>query len=103
MQRVCTMFQISKEGLHSFRRDRKHTKARQAAVFLLKELTTLSLNEIGIIVGRNHSTVHATLKKVRQRMSEDDFFLKQMQSFQQEFDNKTVTQKSSGQKHYYGF
>jgi chromosomal replication initiation ATPase DnaA len=43
LQRICVMFQISEEGLLSYRRDRKHTKARQAVVYLLKQLTSLSL------------------------------------------------------------
>jgi chromosomal replication initiation ATPase DnaA len=97
------MFQITEEGLLSYRRDRKHSKARQAAVFLLKQLTSLSLSEIGKIVGRNHSTIHATLKKVGQRMSSDDFFLKQMQTFLLEFEEKTDSATNPAQKRSYRF
>jgi chromosomal replication initiation ATPase DnaA len=97
------MFQITEEGLLSYRRDRKHSKARQAAVFLLKQLTLLSLSEIGKIVGRNHSTIHATLKKVAERMSADDFFLKQMQSFLLEFEDKSDSSKLPEQKRRYRF
>ena len=98
IRRICVMFQISEDGLRSQSRDRKHIKARQAAVFLLKELTSLSLNEIGKIIGRNHSTVHSTLKKVRLRMTEDDFFLKQMKTFQQQIENKPVSSQIPEQK-----
>ena len=87
IKRVCAMFQISEEELRSQFRGRKHIKARQAVVFLMKELTSLSLNEIGIIIGRDHSTVHSTLKKVRLRMTEDEFFLRQMKTFQQQIEN----------------
>ena len=93
LQRVYVMFQITEEGLLSYKRDRKHSKARQAAVYLIKQLTPLSLNEIGQIVGRNHSTIHATLKKVAERISSDDFFLKQMQTFLHEFEEKPNTTK----------
>ena len=103
LQRVYVMFQITEEGLLSYRRDRKHSKARQAAVFLLKQLTSLSLSEIGKIVGRNHSTIHATLKKVGQRMSSDDFFLKQMQTFLLEFEEKTDSTTKPAQKRSYRF
>ena len=103
LQRVYVMFQITEEGLLSYRRDRKHSKARQAAVFLLKQLTSLSLNEIGKIVGRNHSTIHATLKKVGQRISSDDFFLKQMQTFMLEFEEKTDSTTKPAQKRSYRF
>ena len=99
IMRICVMFQISEDGLRSQSRDRKHIKARQATVFLLKELTALSLNEIGKIIGRNHSTVHSTLKKVRRRMTEDDFFLKQMKTFQQQIENKTFPSQFAEKKH----
>ena len=98
IRRICVMFQISEDGLRSQSRDRKHIKARQATVFLLKELTSLCLNEIGKIIGRNHSTVHSTLKKVRLRMTEDDFFLKQMKTFQQQIENKPVSSQIPEQK-----
>ncbi len=101
IKRVCIMFQISEEGLRSQNRGRKHVKARQAIVFLLKELTSLSLNEIGKIIGRNHSTVHSTLKNVRQRMTKDDFFLKQMKTFQTQIENKAVSIQISEKKYNY--
>jgi chromosomal replication initiator protein len=103
LQRIYVMFQITEEGLLSYRRDRKHNKARQATVFLLKQLTSLSLSEIGKIVGRNHSTIHATLKKVGERMSSDDFFLKQMQTFLHEFEEKHDSAKLPEEKRGYRF
>ena len=103
LQRIYVMFQISEEGLLSYRRDRKHTKARQAAVYLLKQLTSFSLTEIGKIVGRNHSTIHATLKKVGETMSKDGFFLKQMQTFMHEFEAKTVSDQVPERKRSYRF
>ena len=101
LQRIYVMYQITDEGLLSYRRDRKHTKARQAAVYLLKQLTPLSLSEIGKIVGRNHSTIHATLKKVSERMLVDDFFLKQMQTFLHEFEKKFESLEVTEQKRSY--
>ena len=92
------MFQITEDGLRSYRRDRKHNKARQAAVFLIKKMTPFSLSEIGKIVGRNHSTVHATLKKVGERMTTDDFFYKQMQALLNEFEEKTYSTGINDQK-----
>ena len=103
LQRIYVMFQITEVGLLSYRRDRKHNKARQATVFLLKQLTSLSLTEIGKIVGRNHSTIHATLKKVGERMSSDDFFLKQMQTFLHEFEEKNDSAKQPEERRGYRF
>ena len=69
----------------------------------MKELTSLSLNEIGGIIGRDHSTVHSTLKKVRLRMNEDNFFLKQMKTFQQQIENKPVESQISEQRSNYNY
>jgi len=68
---------------------------------LLKKLTSLSLSEIGKIIGRDHSTVHATLKKVGERMLKDDFFQKQMQTFLLEFEEKPVSRRALEQKRSY--
>ena len=96
------MFQISEETLRSQSRKRKHIKARDAVVYLLKEFTSLSLSEIGKTIGRNHSTVHSTLKKVRMRIIEDDFFKvfiqKQMKTFHEQYESKPVSSKMSEQK-----
>jgi len=98
LQHICTIFQINEEGLHSYRRDRQHIKARQATIYLLKKLTSLSLSEIGKIVGRDHSTVHASLKKVKERMSIDGFFQKQIQTFLREFEEKPSSKQILAKK-----
>ena len=99
------MFNISEDSLRSQSRKRKHVKAREAVVYLLKELTSLSLSEIGKTIGRNHSTVHSTLKKVRLKMDEDDFFKvfiqKQMKNFQGHPENKTIPSQMSDKKRNY--
>ena len=68
---------------------------------MLKKLSSLSLSEIGKIIGRDHSTVHATLKKVDERMLKDDFFQKQMQTFLQEFEENSVSRQTLEQKRSY--
>jgi len=90
LEKIKVMFQITEKELISYRRETKHLKARQAAIYLLKNLTKLTLSEIGQLLGRNHSTVHANLKKVEERMSQDNFFLKQMQTFFDDFDDNPV-------------
>jgi len=96
--RIKVMFQITEQELISYRRETKHIKARQAAIYLLKNLTTLTLSEIGQLLGRNHSTVHSNLKKVSERMSKDNFFKKQMQTFLDEFDDNLELNIPLGKK-----
>ena len=59
------------EQLKSERRDSPINNARQAAMYIIRELTDLSQDEIGKIFGRNHSTVNSALKNVQNRISTD--------------------------------
>lgn len=59
------------EQLKSERRDSPINNARQAAMYIIRELTDLSQDEIGKIFGRNHSTVNSALKNVQSRINKD--------------------------------
>jgi len=85
LERVCGMFQVSKEELVSDRRARRFLQARRVYTYLLRELTSLTLVQIGQRMGRNHSTVVNTLKKVKDQMDDDVFFQRQILSLKQEF------------------
>jgi len=57
------------------RRSRSLVQARQLAMFLLRDLTDLSLQEIGdLLGGRDHSTVAYGLAAIRRRMELDPIF-----------------------------
>lgn len=59
------------EQLKSERRDSPINNARQAAMYIIRELTDLSQDEIGKTFGRNHSTVNSALKNVQNRINTD--------------------------------
>ena len=63
---VSQKYGVSVEDLKSKKRTDSIAKARHVAIYLIKEiLEEISLNEIGKIFGdRDHTTVHASLKKV---------------------------------------
>jgi len=84
IQKACSMFQVLQEDLLSKRRDNRTVKARNISIFLLKELTQLSLKQIGEKLNRSHSAVHNSLKQVRKQMEKDAFFQKQVMTFLQE-------------------
>lgn len=48
--------------------------ARQIAVFLLRELTDMSHANVGKVFNRDHSTVVASVNKIKERMKEDPGF-----------------------------
>ncbi len=54
---VAAYFQISPETLRGRSRDQKVTQARHIAIYLLREKTTCALQDVGRLLGRDHSTI----------------------------------------------
>ena len=71
LEKVSFTFGVTPEQIKSERRDANINTARQAAMYIIREITGLSQDEVGKIFGRNHSTVNSALKNVQQRMSSD--------------------------------
>lgn len=68
---VAQAYGVPPESLRGKRRTNTVANARQIAMYLTKELTTLTVVEIGRRFGnRDHSTVLHAVKKVRQLMAE---------------------------------
>jgi chromosomal replication initiator protein len=47
---------------------------RQVAMYLIREMTNLSLPEIGRFMGRNHTTVLYSIEKTQEQIEKDDSF-----------------------------
>ncbi len=72
-QRVASSFGISRAELVGSTRAATPVRARQVAIFLTRELTDLSLPQIGRLYGgRDHSTVLNSIRRVEARLDEDD-------------------------------
>ena len=71
IEKVSFTFGVTAEQLKSERRDANINNARQAAMYIIREITDLSQDEVGKVFGRNHSTVNSSLKNVHQKMSSD--------------------------------
>lgn len=82
-------FDIAIDEILGLRRDRPFVHARHIAMYLCRELTDLSLPQIGLrFGGRDHSTVmHATVK-IRSQMSEKFATYKQIQELTARVRNK---------------
>lgn len=62
---VCREYDVTEDDLKSKKRSELVTFARQVAMYLMKELTDMSLPEIGSCLGgRDHSTVHHSVNKI---------------------------------------
>jgi chromosomal replication initiator protein len=71
-QRVAEAFGISRAELVGSSRAATPLRARQVAIFLTRELTDLSLPQIGRLYGgRDHSTVLNSLRRVEARIADD--------------------------------
>jgi chromosomal replication initiator protein len=72
-QRVSTAFGISRAELVGSTRAATPLRARQVAIYLTRELTDLSLPQIGRLYGgRDHSTVLNSIRRIEARFDEDD-------------------------------
>ena len=71
-QRVATRFGISRAELVGSSRAATPLRARQVAIYLTRELTDLSLPQIGRLYGgRDHSTVLNSLRRLEASLAED--------------------------------
>jgi chromosomal replication initiator protein len=72
-QQVAERFGISRAELIGTSRAATPLRARQVAIYLTRELTDLSLPQIGRLYGgRDHSTVLNSLRRVEARLGEDE-------------------------------
>lgn len=68
-------FGVKKDDLYGKGRKQEVALARQAAMYLSKELTHNSLKSIGLFFGgRDHSTVIHACKTIKLKMDDDDIF-----------------------------
>jgi len=69
---VSRIYGVTPEEIKSSRRSQNISSARQTAIYVIREVTQMSMSAIGDeIGGRNHSTVVYTLQQVEQTMNTD--------------------------------
>ena len=72
IEEVARTFGISPEDIKSSRRDADITTARQISMYVIREITPLTMEEIGAeFSARNHSTVTYSLKKITSQIASD--------------------------------
>ena len=70
IEHVSRYFELSLEELYGNSRAAAIAQARQIAMYLCRELTSLSLPKIGALIGRDHTTVMYANKKIADLMTE---------------------------------
>ena len=72
---ICSYFHVDEETLRGQSRSRDVVAARQIAMYLIRRMTSMSLNDIGKEFGdRDHSTILHSLDKVESTMRSDPAF-----------------------------
>ena len=72
IKKVATFYQVSEADIISARRNREVAKARQVAMYLIREINHLSTTRIGeLFGGRDHSTVMYACDKVAEQIQTD--------------------------------
>jgi chromosomal replication initiator protein len=71
-RRVCDYFQVEARQLQSRKRSHDALLPRQVGMYLARQLTPLSLQQIGAFFGgRDHSTVLHACRKVEEALAHD--------------------------------
>lgn len=77
MDNVANTFGVSVENIMSDKRDKNIKDARQVSMYIMREITGLSLAEIGnYFGGKQHSTVKHSIDITRNKMDNDFVFRK---------------------------
>lgn len=93
-QRVAEGFGVSRAELVGSSRAATPLRARQVAIFLTRELTDLSLPQIGRLYGgRDHSTVLNSLRRVESGLVEDSEFADRVQELRGAIHNPTTGER----------
>ena len=72
IKEICRYFRLEDEQIKGQSRSRDSLNARQIAMYLIRRMTSLSLDETGkVFGGRDHSTVLNSINKVEKKMKSD--------------------------------
>lgn len=61
---VAAYYNLSESNLRSNARDRNTARARQISMYMIRKLTTLSLEDIAAEFGKDHTTVMHSIRKI---------------------------------------
>ncbi|MCI4625355.1 MAG: chromosomal replication initiator protein DnaA [Candidatus Magnetoovum sp. WYHC-5] len=73
---ICQHFGIGINDISSTKRTKDVLLPRQLAMYILKRLTSLSFEEIGLQFGKDHSTVIYSCNQVERKLKDNEFLSK---------------------------
>ena len=86
---ICRYYDVDEEQVRGQGRKRDLMEARQTAMYLIRRMTNLSLNDIGKEFGdRDHSTIMHSLEKVESQMRSDPAFAEKVKEITSNINSK---------------
>jgi chromosomal replication initiator protein len=80
LDRICSFFGIGSQEIRSSSRTKNLAYPRSVAMYLIRTITGSSEQTIGNILGRDHSTVSITCKKIEENIKTDKKLQKDVES-----------------------
>ena len=71
IRETAKYYSLKPEDLKGINRSKNMAIARQVSMYLMRNLTNLSLNDIGKELGRNHTTALSSIRKIEELMQSD--------------------------------
>ncbi len=71
IRETANYYSLKPEDLKGNNRSKNTAMARQISMYLMRQLTNLSLNDIGKELGRNHTTTLSSIRKIEDMMHSD--------------------------------
>ena len=71
LQEVASFYSIPAERIRGNAKTRDVVGPRQAAIYLIREMTGMSLPEIGKFMGRDHTTALYAINKIEERLKNE--------------------------------
>ena len=71
VEKTASFYSLSPEDILSKGKTKNIAAARQIATYLMRKLTTLTLEEIGTVLNRDHSTILHSIRKIEESAHTD--------------------------------
>ena len=81
---VSKKYGISKEEMIGPKRNKEIANARHACIYLIRQVTDMSLPSIAKVFNRDHATIMSSLKNVESRVKSDPDFLSELTDMKKE-------------------
>ena len=71
VEKIADYFNLTPEEITGKGKTRNVANARQMAIYLIRKLTGQTLEDIGKLIGRDHTTVLHSIRKVEENLASD--------------------------------